>query len=156
MMVALLLLTAGCTGGGAPARQEPSRAATAAVPCASRIFQGELPVWARAGFSPDAEPHHVFSGRGDMVAVLFGYPLASPPRPNRGNKILWVSRLPLLPSNPLRIEARLGGTGAPVRTKVSGGPGPSLIDLPSPGCWRLKLSWSSHTDFIDLEYVAPG
>ncbi|TYB47342.1 hypothetical protein FXF51_58470 [Nonomuraea sp. PA05] len=152
MLVALLLATAGCTGGGAPVTQQPSRAAT---PCVSKVVQKELPEWARAGFSPGTEPHHVFSGRGDMVAVLFGYPLFSPPRPNRGNKILWVSRLPLVPSKPLRIEARLEGGGAPVRTKVSGGPGPSLIDLPSPGCWRLSLSWSSHTDSIDLEYVAP-
>ncbi|WP_344493380.1 hypothetical protein [Nonomuraea monospora] len=144
MLVALLLVTAGCTGGGAPA-----------VPCASKVVQKELPEWARAGFSPGVAPHHVFSGRGDMVAVIFGYPLASPPRPNRGNKILWVSRLPLVPSSPLRIEARLEGGGAPVRTKVSGGPGPSLIDLPGAGCWRLDLSWSSHTDSIDLEYVAP-
>ncbi|SPL96461.1 unnamed protein product [[Actinomadura] parvosata subsp. kistnae] len=90
------------------------------------------------------------------MAILFGYPLFSPPRPDRGNKILWVSRLPLVPSDPLRIEARLGGTGTPVRTKVGGGPGPSLIDLPGAGCWRLRLSWSSHTDTIDLEYVAPS
>ncbi|MEV0819789.1 hypothetical protein [Nonomuraea rubra] len=153
MAVALLLAVAGCAGGGAPVEPAPSRAA---APCASKVVQGELPEWARAGFSPDAEPHHVFSSRGDMVAVLFGYPLASPPRPDRGNKILWVSRLPLVPSDPLRIEARLEGAGTPVRTKVSGGPGPSGIDLPRAGCWRLDLSWSSHTDSIDLEYVAPA
>ncbi|GAA4972001.1 hypothetical protein HD597_007153 [Nonomuraea thailandensis] len=67
-----------------------------------------------------------------------------------------MSKLPLAPNNPLRIGARLEGAGTPVRTKVSGGPGPSLIDLPRAGCRRLDLSRSSHTDSIDLEYVAQG
>lgn len=72
-----------------------------------------------------------------MVAVLFAYPLYSPPSPDRGNKILWRSKAPLVPSDPLRIEARLNGTGTPTEITVRGGPGPSSVDLPSPGCWRL-------------------
>ncbi|GAA2909721.1 hypothetical protein GCM10010517_76140 [Streptosporangium fragile] len=88
-----------------------------------------------------------------MLAVLFGYPLFSPPMPDRGNKILWRSRVPPVPSDPLRIEARLDGGGTPVRITVDGGPGPSIIDLPSPGCWRLNLRWGSHLDSIDLEYA---
>jgi hypothetical protein len=42
------------------------------------------------------------------------------------------------------------------RTAVSvpGGPGPSIIDLPAPGCWTLHLSWSGHTDKLKLHYVA--
>jgi hypothetical protein len=31
---------------------------------------------------------------------------------------------------------------------------PSIIDLPAPGCWTLHLSWSGHTDEIQLRYVA--
>ncbi|MEU8251358.1 hypothetical protein [Nonomuraea sp. NPDC048916] len=154
MVAAILLLAAGCTKGETPAQESPSQAAaTAGAPCEFRVVKGEPPQWARAGFQPDAMIHYASSRRGDMLAVLFGYPLFSPPMPDRGNKILWRSKLPLVPSDPLRIEARLDGVGTPVRITVDGGPGPSGIDLPSPGCWRLDLTWSSHADSIDLEYV---
>ena len=33
-------------------------------------------------------------------------------------------------------------------------PGPSIINLPAPGCWTLHLSWSGHTDQLKLHYVA--
>jgi hypothetical protein len=39
---------------------------------------------------------------------------------------------------------------------VVGGPGPSGINLPSPGCWRLTLQWSGRTDHLDLEYRSRG
>jgi hypothetical protein len=42
--------------------------------------------------------------------------------------------------------------GAPVTRKVSGGPGPSIVNLPSPGCWRLTLRWSGRADSLDLSY----
>jgi hypothetical protein len=101
---------------------------------------------------------------GQMVAVLFGYPLSQPPAEGRNNKILWVAG-PAAPTphdpsvrldyNDLLIEARLGGRGEPVQRRIAGGPGPSIVDLPEPGCWRLTLRWSGRTDIIDLEYSAP-
>jgi hypothetical protein len=36
---------------------------------------------------------------------------------------------------------------------VRGGPGPSGINLPAPGCWRLALRWSGRTDELDLQYA---
>jgi hypothetical protein len=42
--------------------------------------------------------------------------------------------------------------GAPVTRKVFGGPGPSIINLPSAGCWRLTLRWSGRSDSLDLQY----
>jgi hypothetical protein len=96
-----------------------------------------------------------------MVGVLFGYPLSQPPADGRNNKILWVagpaSPRPRDPSaapghDDLVIEARLDGTGEPVQRRISGGPGPSIVDLPKPGCWRLTLSWAGRTDEMDLEY----
>jgi len=41
-----------------------------------------------------------------------------------------------------------------VTVSVPGGPGPSIIDLPAPGCWTLHLSWSAHTDELKLHYAA--
>ena len=32
---------------------------------------------------------------------------------------------------------------------------PSIVDVPSPGCWHFTLSWAGHHDEIDLLYVAP-
>ena len=39
-------------------------------------------------------------------AVVFGYPLLSPPSETRANKILWVSRRPIKPPDRLRIRAQ--------------------------------------------------
>jgi hypothetical protein len=44
--------------------------------------------------------------------------------------------------------------GAPVVRRVTGSPGPSIIDLPAAGCWRLTLRWSGRVDTLDLRYVA--
>ncbi|MDM4780918.1 MULTISPECIES: hypothetical protein [unclassified Micromonospora] len=76
---------------------------------------------------------------------------------------------------PIRVPARLGvpervlvadpdGAGAhrvvsllhrggTVRLDAfDGWPGPSIVDLPAAGCWRLRLDWSGRTDMIDLVY----
>ncbi len=44
--------------------------------------------------------------------------------------------------------------GAVVRRQVTGGPGPSIINLPAPGCWQLDLRWSGHSDTMAVVYVA--
>ena len=35
---------------------------------------------------------------------------------------------------------------------VPGGPGPSFLNLPAEGCWRLSLSWSGRRDVLDVRY----
>jgi hypothetical protein len=138
------LLPAGCGAEAAP----PA--------CAPAVSTGPLPAWARAGFSDDGSGVPHVPGRGDAIlAVLFGAPLRAPPAAGRSNKILWVSRLPVTPGDPLRITARQDGGGTAER-EVTGGPGPSVVDLPAPGCWRLTLSWSGHTDTLDLDYARPS
>jgi hypothetical protein len=102
----------------------------------------------------------VLGARGDMVAVHWARqdPLVTPVPPDRGNKILWVSKLPLSAGSSLEITARqlTGGTaaGAVQRRTVAGGPGPSLIDMPAAGCWQFTLRWSGHVDTVDLPYAA--
>jgi hypothetical protein len=125
--------------------------------CHADVSRAVLPIWARAGFSgPTPRLPHVLGRNGRIVAIVFGYPLRSPPAPGRNNKILWVSRTLANAPSALWIRAQRmeGGdaAGAPVRHVVPGGPGPSLIDLPRPGCWRLTLSWSGRTDSLDLAY----
>jgi hypothetical protein len=96
---------------------------------------------------------------GRIAAIPFGT-LNSPPAADHTNKILWVSHVSPRSEGSLRILAqRMTGTrraGTPVMRAVNGGPGPSIINLPSPGCWRLTLRWSGWTDQLDLQYNQPG
>lgn len=126
---------------------------TAAGSCAeprSRV----LPTWARDGFSdPEPEVPYVLSDDGRMAAILFG-PLQAPSAPDRNNKVLWVER-PDSPGLPLDIAAvRAGSDGAVVHRHLAG-PGPSIVDLPQPGCWTLSLRWGEFRDTINLEYARP-
>jgi hypothetical protein len=99
---------------------------------------------------------HVMGQAGNIVAILWASrdALHSPPLQGRNNKILWVSRVPLSTADPLIIRATLAGSTRKATAYVPGGPGPSIIDLPAPGCWTLHLSWSGHTDELQLRYVA--
>jgi hypothetical protein len=103
---------------------------------------------------------HFELGRADaIVALLWKFPLLSPPAKNVANKVLWVSHLSTNGS-PLAIRAqRMTGTkleGPAVRQTVAGGPGPSYLNLPTTGCWHLDLSWSGHVDSLDLDYLSPS
>jgi hypothetical protein len=135
-----------------------ARAGSSAAACHSAVHHGVLPTWARTGFS-DPRPRlpHVIGRSGEIAALVFGYPLRAPPGKARANKILWVSRRAVRPLSDLRIRAqRMEGrrrVGRPVTRVVVGGPGPSGIDLPAPGCWRLTLRWSGRSDQLDLRYV---
>ena len=99
---------------------------------------------------------HVPGEAGNIVAILWADrdALHSPALQDRGNKILWVSRIPFVAPNPLVINATLAGGTRTVTLSVPGGPGPSTINLPAPGCWTLHLSWSGHTDQLMLRYVS--
>src|SRR5262245_1481056 len=152
--IGLALAAAACT---AAAPVSAGGASSGVAPCHSALQKGVLPIWARTGFS-DKRPRmpHVL-GRNDAIAAIeFGYPLLSPPSQVRANKILWVSRRPQKPLSNLWIHAqRMVGTrdvGPPATRLIRYGPGPSYVNLPAAGCWRLKLSWSGRTDTLDLQY----
>ena len=127
-------------------------AAPSATECAADVAPAPLPGWARSGFSPPDQPvPFVLGERGMILGVLFGQPLSAPPAPDRGNKILWVTRDPH-PAGPLTITAALDGTTALATRQVPDGPGPSLVDLPRPGCWHLTLAWPRNTDRVTVAY----
>ena len=175
-LAAAALLAAGCTGNGQPpARPQPPAAGASAAQanaapastaqagvvasngCAGQPPVSPLPAWARSGFSPaDAAMPHVMGEAGTIVAILWAArdALHSPPLHDRSNKILWVSRVRLAAPDPLIIRAALAGSTRTATMSVPGGPGPSIIDLPAPGCWTFHLSWSGHTDELKLRYVA--
>jgi hypothetical protein len=138
-LILALATLAGC--GGSEKQQQVQ---------ACHVDRGVLPAWARAGFSdPKPKMPHVIGSRGDIAAVLFGDPLASPPRPDRANKVLWVPRETPLTFTRLTITARQADRTVTRKVDL----GPSYVDLPAPGCWRLTLTWKGHEDTLDLAYT---
>lgn len=120
--------------------------------CDGAVVTRALPTWARAGFSPDAYVNpYVTGASGNIIGVLFADPLRAQQTPGTNNKILWVAKDP--GPGPLLIRAHLEGSSRQVTRTVAGGPGPSIIDMPAPGCWRLTLTWSGHTDTAALPYA---
>ena len=97
------LIAAAAVGASLP----PAPASSPAPACHSVVHHGVLPTWARTGFS-DPRPRlpHVLGRSGEIAALVFGYPLRSPPLKDRGNKILWVSRRAVKPLSDLRIHAQ--------------------------------------------------
>jgi hypothetical protein len=137
-----------------------SASGTEATPCGTVVETGVLPTWAWAGFSnPEAGGVPFVRGTdGNIVAILFGGRLSAPEAKDVSNKVLWVSRSEQKPLEPLVIEAQRAGTSQIVRREVPGGPGPSNLELPSPGCWHLSLSWDNggQHDSMDLVFVKPA
>jgi hypothetical protein len=134
-----------------------SSAVSSAAKCGSPVLTDALPKWALGGFNYDGSgTPHVLSKAGNLVAVLFGSPLNAPPSDDHSNKILWVSKLPAIMGDTLRITANLAGTTSVAEREVTGGPGPSIVDLPQAGCWHLTLTWAGQTDSLDLTYQPPS
>jgi hypothetical protein len=128
--------------------------ARGSAPACEPVDRGVLPAWARGGFSePEPKVPHVVGDDGRIAPILFGDPLSSPPDDKRADKILWVSREAADGTSDLRIRAQEGDTV--VERKVAGGPGPSTVDLPHPGCWQLTLRWSGQKDRLRLAYGTP-
>ena len=140
--------------GGQGASSRP--AARSGGDCAHEPAPAELPTWARAGFTDGVRMRYVIGDGGQIAAVLFGHPLSAPPSDDHNNKILWVPRQIDGPSGPLTIEGRLDGTDTTVTRTLRDGPGPSIVDLPRPGCWRLTLSWDGHVDTLAVHYHRPA
>jgi hypothetical protein len=134
-----------------------SDAAVAPVPpCRTSVTKTVLPEWARTGFSdPKPVMPFVTSASGNVVAILFGNELSAPPRPDVANKVLWVWHQYPADLN-IRASARLDGTGPVITAGLPTPAGPSYVDLPSPGCWRLTLSWTGGSDTIDLRVLTPA
>jgi hypothetical protein len=68
---------------------------------------------------------------------------------DRENKVLWVSRIPQ--TTDLTIEAHPVGSTEDV--SLGAIPlGPSIVDVPHTGCWRLTLRRSGKVDTVDIRY----
>jgi hypothetical protein len=156
---ALVVLAAlsGCTSDDAPAaKAAPSAAATSAAGCSTDYPARKLPSWAATGFRKGATIPYVVGDEGQIAAIVWQEhePLVVPSPEGRNNKILWAARPPAQLGEDLHIRATLDGTGETVDRTIEGGPGPSTVDLPKPGCWSMELSWGEHRDHLRLAYAA--
>ena len=127
--------------------------------CVCGVTEGVIPEWARDGFMTPAPVNPtVGSGRqhrGHRVRL----PAHGSGPSSTNNKVrLWVAKW--VDGSDLVIDAqRMDGAvpvGSPVMRRVEYGPGPSIVDLPDTGCWRLTLRWAGLVDTLDLEYASPG
>ena len=137
----------------------PVGASTAPGGCAQTpLWTSAYPEWTASANLPGTMPY-ALSHEGNLVGMEFagslrgGTNLGSPT-----NKILWVTR-EARNSQPLHLTLRrVDGTGAPV-TQVepaNSGPGeiyPSIVDVPTSGCWRVEASWDGHAATLELYYT---
>jgi hypothetical protein len=117
---------------------------------------GRLPAWTATAHPPSGVPYAI-SKQGNVAAILFGNPLRSGHPTDRSNKILWIVRAPRN-GHPLHLTARLLHVTSPtlrIAEEAGSAPGeiyPSVVDVPTPGCWHLTLDWDGNHAALDLRY----
>jgi hypothetical protein len=124
---------------------------------ATPIYQGGIPAWleeAGAHNNPGQTPYVVASPE-VAAGFLFANPLRAGKPENPANKILWVTRT--VNRGALSVVAHPIGSSSPVvnAEAMPASPGyiyPSIIDVPSAGCWRISLSWEGNHADLDLQY----
>ena len=135
----------GEAGGGGVVAARP-------VPvCDGTPTTGVLPPWARAGFSgPEPVAPYVRSRSGTILGILFG---SWSPGPNGGPsvKILWVWQEAPRPDGEVRLSAQRDGVGPVVTSGLPQPYGPSSVELPASGCWRLTVSKGTWSDTVDVD-----
>jgi hypothetical protein len=161
LAVALLLGAGACTPAqSAQVRPSPTATHTFAGGCAGTVLtDAEPPVWAQGGWNvvkgqPWGVPWALATG-GQAVAYLFARQLVagnSPRVDGTNNKILWVAKGD--PSNFVVQGIPPGGTQAAVT--LNGGP--SIVDVPSAGCWKFHLMWGAAqvAGTINLDVLPAG
>ena len=117
---------------------------------------GGLPSWTSNANPPGGVPYAISTG-GDVVAILFGYPLRSGHPTSQSNKILWIMHHSRDHQSLVLAARPLHRTSPTVRIvrPADSGPGeiyPSIVDVPFAGCWHMTLAWNHHRAALDLRY----
>ncbi|HYM96776.1 MAG TPA: hypothetical protein VET26_05730 [Candidatus Sulfotelmatobacter sp.] len=159
----LVLLSGACTSSATThAHTSPGVPVhTFAGGCAGTVLTDALPpIWAQGGWSQPKAPWGVpwaLGTGGEAVAYVFANQLvagSSPRVDGTSNKVLWVAKG--APPN-FVVNARPLGEDRPLVT-IAGGP--SIVDLPTAGCWTFQLTWGSSgeagSSTLSLEVLPPG
>jgi hypothetical protein len=163
----LLILAGGCTPSQpaqAPIQSSPATGVrTFPGGCAGTVLtNAEPPAWAQGGWNRAKGAlwpvRWALGTNSTAVAYVFAGQLVAGTGPRvdgSQNKVLWVAK-----DHPtgegLLVEGRPAGLSQPV-VAIAGGP--SITDVPTPGCWTFALSWSSngkHSSTINLEVLPAG
>jgi hypothetical protein len=157
----MLFLAAACSQspGKASLRPSPSSNSTAGGCAGTVVSNNEPPQWSQGGWShTKGTPWPVpwtAAASGDAVAFVFAGRLVAGPSPRvdgSNNKVLWELREPVQ----FIVEGRPSGNSTPVVT-VPGGP--SIVDVPTPGCWTFRLIPANHpsqVSTISLDVLPHG
>ncbi len=159
VVAAVLLLIAACSDdSGSDGAAIPAGAHEVDGGCgATVLYTGASEDWTASAGGP-TDLVQATSHDGNAVAFLFGNPLRAGEPENPANKILWVVKQP-------RGVSDLDITGHPLDADqptvsqseaADSSPGeiyPSIVNVPSAGCWHFTLEWNGNTDSIDLPYA---
>jgi hypothetical protein len=161
VLLSLVAVSLGCSDG------TTTSAAVSSVPPAPTSCTGTVtaqasvpPGWVdvAGGHNNPTEVPFTIDRSQSVAGFVFGYPLRAGHPENPANKILWVVRAPRGGSD-LTITAHPLGAVTPVVKVVepaNSGPGeiyPSIVDVPTAGCWVLDLAWGSHRAALALPYA---
>jgi hypothetical protein len=168
-LAALVVIVAACTISQSQSTQTPGTPSAAtfhtlAGGCAGTVLtDAEPPAWAQGGWNhqkgtPWPVPWAWGTDR-DAVGFVFATQLVAGPSPRvdgSNNKVLWETKD--FPSGShVTVDGHPAGVPQPVVT-VAGGP--SIVDVPTAGCWIFRLSWTanngSHSSTISLQVLPHG
>jgi hypothetical protein len=169
----ILLVLGACSSpadhGRAPGASAvtPAQSQGAAGGCAGTFVSATTapPAWARAGFTFPAQGPGIPWAVGkppDAVAYLFATQLVAggSRSDHSSNKVLWVTQEPpeglQIQGHPLgRFEPTIAISGQ----LTNGNQLPSIVDVPTPGCWSFDVSWGRrprHMSTINLDVLPAG
>ena len=125
----------------------------------TQVYKGGEPAWltqAGANHNPSFIPYTITTPP-NAAAYLFAYPLRAGSVSDPNNKILWVVGMPRNGS-PLHVAGHPLNSAAPAvdySFPDNASPGeiyPSIVDVPTAGCWHFDLSWGPNSTSVDLIY----
>jgi len=157
LSASVAVLVCGCNSSQQPAARAGPSAQVFAGGCAGTVLtNAEPPLWAQGGWThakgtPWPVPWAI-AVPGDAVAFVFANELvagSSPRSDGSANKVLWVVKDP----KSFVVEGRPLGQAQPVVT-VDGGP--SIVDLPTPGCWTFQVLRGKQSSVINLQVLPAG